>query len=339
MFHTNLTSINNFFLLGFPGLSPQYYGPVSAVLFILFLAIAVGNIFILMIVKCVKSLHKPTYLIFCHLALTDLLFGTVTLPKVISKYWFGDSIISFYGCFVQMYFVHFLGATHSFILMVMALDRFIAIVSPLRYPAVFTNSTASVLCGISWLMPSSWMVGLVFDALTSTFCNSNIIVQCYCDHITIMRLACGKIRRVELVAFSLAMFSLLVPLAFIIFSYFFIIGVVMRLSNSEGRIKTLSTCSPQLLITFLYYMPRCFVYLANNVGFTFSVPVRVVVVMLYSLLPAAVNPIIYCLKTKDIKEQLKRNFFTRKIKISTKTGLNTAQQCAVDKMITQRHVQ
>lgn len=320
MFYTNLTRINHFFLLGFPGLSTQYYGPASALLFLLFLAIAVGNIFILVIIKREKSLHKPSYLIFCHLALTDLLFGTVTLPKVISKYWFNDSIISFYGCFAQMYFVHFLGATHSFILMVMALDRFIAIVSPLRYPALFTNSTASVLCGISWLMPSSWMVGIVFDALTLPFCNSNIIVQCYCDHLTIMRLACGSVREVEVVAFGLAMFSLLVPLAFIIVSYFFIIGVVMRLSNSEGRIRALSTCSPQILITFLYYMPRCFVYLANKVGFTFSVPVRVVVVMLYSLLPAAVNPMIYCLKTKDIKEQLKRNYFMRNIIISTKTG-------------------
>ncbi|XP_073346457.1 olfactory receptor 52E8-like [Pagrus major] len=320
MFDTNVTRINNFFILGFPGLSPKYYGPASALLFILFLAIGVGNIFILAIVKYEKSLHKPTYLIFCHLALTDLLFGTVTLPKVISKYWFDDSIISFYGCFAQMYFVHFLGATHSFILMVMALDRFIAIISPLRYPILFTNGTASVLCGISWLMPSSWMVGIVFDALTLPFCNSNIIVQCYCDHIAITVLGCEHVQGVQLVAFGLAMFSLLVPLAFIIFSYFVIIGVVMRLSSSEGRIKTLSTCSPQLLITCLYYMPRCFVYLANNVGFSFSVPVRIVVVMLYSLLPAAVNPIIYCFKTKDIKEHLKRKFFMGKINTSTKTG-------------------
>uniref|UniRef100_A0A671Y0R6 Odorant receptor, family 30, subfamily BY, member 3 n=1 Tax=Sparus aurata TaxID=8175 RepID=A0A671Y0R6_SPAAU len=315
MFYTNLTRINHFFLLGFPGLSTQYYGPASALLFLLFLAIAVGNIFILVIIKREKSLHKPSYLIFCHLALTDLLFGTVTLPKVISKYWFNDSIISFYGCFAQMYFVHFLGATHSFILMVMALDRFIAIVSPLRYPALFTNSTASVLCGISWLMPSSWMVGIVFDALTLPFCNSNIIVQCYCDHLTIMRLACGSVREVEVVAFGLAMFSLLGPLTFIIFSYFSIIIAVLKMTATERRYKVLSTCAPQIFITCLYYVPRCFVYLANHLGYRVGTDARVVITMMYSLVPAIVNPVIYCFKTKDIKEALIQRFKSRKVRL------------------------
>ncbi|KAM6987518.1 olfactory receptor 52E8-like [Tautogolabrus adspersus] len=319
MLYTNVTSINNFFIIGFPGLSLEHYGLVSSLLFVLFLAIAVGNMFLLVYIKYERSLHKPTYLIFCHLALTDLAFGTVTLPKIISKYWFDDSIISFYGCFAQMYFVHFLGAAHSFILMVMALDRSIAICAPLRYTALFTNNMVSVLCVIAWLLPISWMVGVVLDALSLPFCNSNIIVQCYCDHIAITILGCENVREVQIVAFGLAMFSLLVPLGFIIFSYFVIIVAVMRISSAEGRIKTLSTCTPQLLITFLYYMPRCFVYLANNLGFTFSVPVRIVVVMLYSMLPAAVNPIIYCFKTKDIKESLKRRFLVRKVNISTKT--------------------
>nr|XP_046245042.1 olfactory receptor 1E3-like [Scatophagus argus] len=315
MLYTNVTRIKHFFLVGFPGLSSEYYGPVSFLLFVLFMAIAVGNIFILVFVKCERSLHKPTYLIFCHLALTDLLFGTVTLPRVISKYWFNDNIISFYGCFAQMYFVHCIGAVHSFILMVMAFDRFIAICAPLHYTAFFTNATVSVLCGISWFMPVSWMVGIVLHALTLPFCDKNIIVQCYCDHIAITSLGCENVREVQVIAFGLAMFSLLVPVGFIVISYFAIIVTVIRMSSPESRIKTLSTCTPQLLVTFLYYMPRCFVYLANNVGFTFSVPVRIVVVMMYSLLPAAINPIIYCFKTKDIKENLKKKIFKRKINI------------------------
>ncbi|XP_060901706.1 olfactory receptor 52Z1P-like [Labrus mixtus] len=319
MLYTNITSINHFFITGFPGLSLEHYGIVSCLLLVLFLAIVFGNMFLLVFVKCESSLHRPTYLIFCHLALTDLTFGTVTLPKIISKYWFDDSIISFYGCFAQMYFIHLIGAAHSFILMVMALDRSIAIYAPLRYTVLFTNTSASVLCVISWLLPTSWMVGVVLDALSLPYCNSNIIVQCYCDHIAITSLGCENVRDVHIVAFGLAMFSLLVPLGFIIISYFIIIVAVMRISSAQSRIKTLSTCTPQLLITFLYYMPRCFVYLANNVGFTFSVPVRIVVVMLYSLLPAAVNPIIYCFKTKAIKDSLKRKFLVRKVNIRTKT--------------------
>ncbi|KAM4566999.1 olfactory receptor 52E8-like [Odontesthes bonariensis] len=320
MLYTNITRIKDFFFVGFPGLLPKYFGPVSALLLVVFLVISVGNIFILMFVKSERSLHKPSYLIFCHLALTDLMFGTVTLPKAISKYWFNDSIISFYSCFAQMYFVHFLGATHSFILMVMALDRFIAITAPLQYVSLFTNTTVSVLCGISWFMPISWMVGVVLDALRLPFCNSNIIVQCYCDHLSIINLACENVRGSTVLGISLAMFSLLVPLGFIILSYFAIIVVVLRMSSSVGRMRTLSTCTPQLIITCLYYLPRCFVYLSNFVGFVFSAHIRIVVIMLYSLLPAAVNPIIYCFKTKDIKENLKKKFFARKVNSTTKTG-------------------
>ncbi|XP_041851090.1 olfactory receptor 52E8-like [Melanotaenia boesemani] len=320
MLYTNVTTIKDFFLVGFPGLLPEYYGPVSALLFVVFLAIAVGNIFILVIVKSERSLHKPTYLIFCHLALTDLMFGTVTLPKIISKYWFNDSIVAFYGCFAQMYFVHFLGATHSFILMVMALDRFIAICAPLRYISLFTNTTVSVLCGMSWFMPISWMLGVVYDALRIPFCNSNVIVQCYCDHLSITSLGCQYVREVKIVALGLAMFSLLLPLGFIIVSYFVIIVAVLRMSSSDSRMKTLSTCTPQLIITCLYYLPRCFVYLANFVGFQFSLSGQIIVVNLYSLLPSAVNPVIYCFKTKDIKENLKKKFLTCKINITTKTG-------------------
>ncbi|KAM6933324.1 olfactory receptor 52Z1P-like [Xenentodon cancila] len=321
MLYTNVTRINDFFLVGFPGLLPEYYGTVSTFLFLLFLAIAVGNIFILVFVICEKSLHKPSYLIFCHLALSDLMFGTVTLPRVVSKYWFNDNIISFYSCFVQMYFVHFLGAAHSFILMVMALDRFIAICAPLRYTSLFTKNTASVLCGISWLVPGSWMICIVVDSLSLPFCNSNIIVQCYCDHLSIINLGCENVQYSTILGLIGAMVSLLLPLGFNILSYFVIVVVVFRISSSEGRHKTLSTCIPQLLITGLYYMPRCFVYLANYVGYTFSTSIRIVVIMLYSLLPAAVNPIIYCFKTKDIKENLKRKYFSRKINVIKKSVL------------------
>ncbi|KAJ0063524.1 hypothetical protein NL108_002768, partial [Boleophthalmus pectinirostris] len=322
MSYNNGTRINHFFITGFPGLSAQYYVPVSLVLLIVFLAIAIGNIFILALVKCERHLHKPTYLIFCHLALTDLAFGTTTLPKIISKYWFDDSLIEFHSCFFQMFLVHFLGAAHSLILMVMALDRLLAISFPLRYSSAFTNKTVSILCGLSWFISMSWMVFIVIDAYTLPYCDSNIIVQCYCDHIGITALGCDKVRDVQVIAFGGAMFFLLVPLTFIISSYFAIIVAVMRISSHDGRMRALSTCTPQLLITLLYYLPRCFVYLANNVGFTFSVPIRILVVMLYSLIPAAVNPLIYCFKTKDIKECLNKRYNRTKIHIGLRQQLH-----------------
>lgn len=316
---SNFTRMRSFLILGFPGLSPQYYGLVSAMLFFIYVAIAVGNVFILTFVIYEKSLQKPTYLVFCHLALNDLTFGTVTLPKIISKYWFGDGIISFYGCFIQMFFVHYLGSVTSFILLVMALDRFIAICVPLRYPVLITNNIISVLCGFAWLIPLPLMVAVVLHVLTLPFCKSNVIAQCYCDHISITSQACGEnVKIVAVTTLCLAMFCLLLPLAFILFSYVSIFVIILRMSNATGRKKTLSTCTPQIFITSLFYLPRCFVYVANTVGFSFSLDLRIFLILLYSLLPAALNPIIYCFKTQDIKQKLIKRLKKTKIGIEIK---------------------
>lgn len=318
----NVTGTKSFFILGFPGLSPQYYGPVSALFFIIYLAIVFGNVFILTFVLCQKSLQKPTYLVFCHLALIDLTFGTVTLPKIISKYWFGGGGISFYGCFAQMFFVHYLGSVTSFILLVMAVDRFISICFPLRYAALVSKKVISALCGIAWFIPVSLLVTVLVQALALPFCSSNVIVQCFCDHISITSQACGEgVQSVRVSTLCIALFCLLLPLVFIVFSYVSIIAVIAKMSNAAGRRKTLSTCTPQLFVTCLFYLPRCFVYVANTVGFYFSVDVRILLILLYSLVPPAVNPLIYCFKTQDIKQTLMRKLRNTGFRIEVNISL------------------
>ncbi|KAM9317731.1 olfactory receptor 52E8-like [Pholidichthys leucotaenia] len=320
--NANVSRMKSFFILGFPGLSAQYHGPVSSLLFLIYLTIAIGNMFILAFVVYEKSLQKPTYLVFCHLALNDLTFGTATLPKIISKYWFGDNIIPFYGCFAQMFFVHYLGSVTSFILLVMALDRFIAICIPLRYRVLITNSTIFVLCGFAWFIPLPLMVAVIIHVLKLPFCKSNVIAQCYCDHISITSQACGEdVKHVAVTSLCVAMFCLLLPLAFILFSYISIIVAILKMSNAAGRRKTLSTCTPQIFITCLFYLPRCFIYVANTVGFSFSIDVRILLILLYSLFPPAVNPIIYCFKTQDIKQLLVKKLKKTKIGVDIKLSL------------------
>lgn len=315
---SNVTRISSFTILGFPGLSPQYYGPVSALLFIIYLTIAVGNVFILAFVASQRPLQRPTYLVFCHLALNDLTFATATLPKVISKYWFGDGRISFHGCFTQMFFVHYLGSVTSFTLLVMALDRFVAVCLPLRYAALVSNATISVLCGLAWLVPLPLVAAVVLHALTLPFCGSSVIAQCYCDHISITSQACGEdVGVVKVTSLCIAMFCLLLPLAFILFSYSSIIVAVAKMSNA-GRRKTLSTCTAQIFVTCLFYLPRCFVYVANTVGFSFSLDVRILLILLYSLFPPAVNPVIYCFKTQDIKKRLLKKLRASRVGMEAK---------------------
>lgn len=317
----NVTGTESFFILGFPGLAPRYYGLVSALFLIIYLAIVFGNVFILTFVMCQKPLQKPMYLVFCHLALIDLTFGTVTLPKIISKYFFSSGNISFNGCFTQMFFVHYLGSVTSFILLVMALDRFISICLPLRYTVLVSKKFISALCGIAWFIPVSLLVTVMVQALALTFCKPKLIVQCFCDHISITNQACGEgVQSVRVSALCIALFCLLLPLAFIVFSYISIIVVIMKRSSIAGRRKTLSTCTPQLFITCLFYLPRCFVYVANTVGFYFSVDVRILLILLYSLVPPAVNPFIYCFKTQDIKQTLMKKLRKTRIGIEVNTS-------------------
>ncbi|KAM9733208.1 olfactory receptor 52B2-like [Menidia menidia] len=319
MKYTNITTIKDFIITGFPGLPPEYFGLVSGVLLLVYLVIVFGNAFIIGVIIYERVLHKPMYLIFCHLAMTDIFFGTVTLPKIIARYWWNDMITSFGVCFAQMYFVHALGATHSLILFMMALDRFIAIWVPLRYQGLFTNKTATICCILCWVFTFIRLMGIVLHALTLPFCDLNVILQCYCDHISITRLACGDgVAYVKSVALGNAMITLMVPLTFIIFSYFSIIIAVLRMPQTESRYKVLSTCAPQIFITCLYYVPRCFVYLTNHLGFKYSLDASIIITMMYSLIPAAANPVIYSLKTRDIKNALIKRYKNRKISFQIK---------------------
>ncbi|KAL4647776.1 olfactory receptor 2AT4-like [Arapaima gigas] len=306
------TNVTEFLLMGFPGLKPWYYGPVAALFFIVYLAIVSGNGFILVFVASERSLQKPTYLIFCNLALSDIVFATATLPKAIARYWAEDKIISFNACFLQMFMVHLLGSISSFLLMIMALDRYIAICSPLRYHTLIKNSSMLIMCGLSWLIPSTWMAVILIQAYSLSYCSSNKIFQCYCDHIGIVQLACENTRQIQIATFIIAMTVLLGPLTFVLFSYISIIIAVMKIANLEGRYKTFSTCSPQLFIICLYYFPRCFNYLASSFGFSLNADVRIVMILLYSLFPPLVNPLIYCFRTKEIKEMVSTRFKTLK---------------------------
>nr|XP_023656105.1 olfactory receptor 2AT4-like [Paramormyrops kingsleyae] len=311
--YSNATKVTEFILTGFPGLQPSYFGFISVVLLFVYLAIVGGNSFIFTVIVIERSLQKPTYLLYCNLAVSDLIFATTTLPKVISRYLAEDKIISFPACFLQMFIIHLLGHCNSLLMMIMALDRYVAICNPLRYQMLIKNSTILTLCSISWLFSFMWMVIILIRSVTLPYCNSNIIVQCYCDHFQITNLACVNVNNVQMTAFVEAMIILLGPLAFIIFSYISIIISVLKIADSEGRHKTFSTCSPQLFIIGLYYLPRCFVYIANTINLKISTDVRILMIMLYSLFPPIVNPLIYCFKTKEIKDTLSAKVKKKKL--------------------------
>ncbi|XP_051521454.1 odorant receptor 103-1 [Myxocyprinus asiaticus] len=313
----NLSYIKDFFIVGFPGLHTSYHGAMAALLLFVYVCILVGNGTFLALFTLEKCLHKPMYYVILNLVVSDVLFSTTTLPKIISKYWFQAGNISFTGCFIQMYLVHFFGSTNSFFLGIMAFDRYVAICNPLRYPNIVTRSSILSLCFIGWVLAHTCPLMMVIRAYPLPYCAENTIIQCYCDHISITSLACTNRALYSVPAFVFAMVVLLGPLAYIVFSYGAIFVAVLRISSTQGRLKTFSTCSPQLVIIALYFLPRCFIYLSSNIGINFSTDSRLVIIMMYSLFPPMINPLIYCLRTKDVKESL-----LKRLKTSTSPQYN-----------------
>ncbi|XP_012986744.1 olfactory receptor 2AT4 [Esox lucius] len=311
----NQSFVTEFFIVGFPGLQPEYQGLVSAVLFLVYVCILIGNVVVLILFATQNVLHKPMYFIYLSLVVSDLLFSTTTLPNIIARYWFQAGVVSFFGCFLQMYLVHYCGTVTSFILLIMALDRYVAICYPLRYPMIIKKSTVHILNLTAWMLAHPPCLSIVIRAYPLPYCASNKIQHFHCDHTSITKLACTDRTPYSFPAFVVAMVVLLVPLTFIIFSYCSIIVAVLKIASTQGRIKTLATCSGQLIIIALYFLPRCFVYLSSNIGIVFSPDVRIVIIMLYSLLPPMINPLIYCLRAKEIKQILIKQFRQTQVSI------------------------
>ncbi len=157
------------------------------------------------------------YIIMLSLSLSDIGFCTAALPKVISRYWFNDGYIGFYVCLFQRQMIHYFVTLNSFIMMIMALDRYLAICYPLRYPVLMTNRTMRLLIGFSWVTAMIVPTNSLMQTLKLPFCGPNMIAHCYCDGIAINQLACADATLTKLNAYAVAMFVLLVPFSFIIF--------------------------------------------------------------------------------------------------------------------------
>ncbi|XP_075706027.1 olfactory receptor 2AP1-like [Rhinoderma darwinii] len=305
-----------FILAGFPGIAEKFDTPVSIALFLVYLVSLCSNGTVIALILCNQRLYQPMYVFILNLAISDLLFDTVTLPKIIAKYWFDDGSISFAGCIFQVFCAHFLGSFDSYILLLMAIDRYVAICKPLRYPSIITNRRTIILCCFFWLI--SAMIGLVIALLDSTipFCGPNEIRSCYCTNTGVLSLACKDVSLLKGLIFGIAMFVLLLPLAFILFSYVVIIKVIISQTQSESRRRAFYTCATHLCVIGLYFFPRIFVYVANQLKLILNEDINVLILCLYTFVPHMANPIIYCLRTKEIRKTFK-NLMKRRILMKT----------------------
>ncbi|NXC48493.1 O52B2 protein, partial [Penelope pileata] len=292
-----------FVLAGIPGMEELHVW-LSIPFCSMYVAALLGNGVLLLVVWAERSLHQPMYLFLCMLAATDLVLSTTTVPKMLALFWFGAGEISFDACLAQMFFLHSSSLTESVILLAMAFDRFMAICHPLRYTAVMTPATVTKL-GLAGLLRSCCIIlPCVFLLRRLPFCGHRLVPHTYCEHMGIARLACADISANVVYGLAGPLAAAVLDLLLIAASYARILRALFRLPSQTARHRAFSTCISHLWVIFLLYAPAFFTVLTHRFGRDIPRHVHILLANLYVLFPPLLNPIVYGVRTQQIREKV-----------------------------------
>ncbi|XP_020008427.2 olfactory receptor 52P1 [Castor canadensis] len=304
--YTNLDP-SIFFLLGIPGLE-QFHLWLSLPVFCLGTATIVGNITILVVVVTEPALHKPVYFFLCMLSTIDLAASLSTAPKLLAILWCGAGHISASACLAQMFFIHAFCMMESTVLLAMAFDRYVAICHPLRYVTILTETiivrigVVAMVRGSLLMLPCPFLIGRL------SFCQSHVIPHTYCEHMAVVKLACGDTRLNHVYGLTIALLVIGVDLFCIGLSYALIAQAVLRLSSQEARSKALGTCGSHVCVILISYTPALFSFFTHRFGHHVPHHIHILLANVYLLFPPALNPVVYGVKTKEIRERVIRAF-------------------------------
>ncbi|XP_021061460.1 olfactory receptor 52H1-like [Mus pahari] len=300
----NVSSYNTgpFTLSGIPGLE-QYHVWISIPFCFIYLVAILGNSILLYLIAVEHSLHSPMFFFLSMLAMTDLILSTTCVPKTLSIFWFGPQEISFPGCLTQLFFLHYSFVLDSAILLAMAFDRYVAICSPLRYTTILTpKAIVKIAVGISF-RSFCVFVPCVFLVNRLPFCGTHIIAHTYCEHIGVARLACADISINIWYGFCVPIMTVIIDVILIAISYTLILCAVFRLPSQDARQKALSTCGSHVSVILMFYIPAFFSILAHRFGRNVPRTFHIMFANLYVIIPPALNPIVYGVKTKQIRDK------------------------------------
>ncbi|XP_038621186.1 olfactory receptor 10A3-like [Tachyglossus aculeatus] len=303
MMRGNQSAMTDFILLGFSNF-PKMQFLLFVVILIIYLIILVGNMVIVFIITLEQSLHIPMYLFLRILSISETCFSGTIVPKMLVILSTDHKTISFAGCVVQMYFILFLGVTECFLLCAMAYDRYVAICNPLHYPvlmskAVVTNLTAgSVISGsVIAMIQTPWVFSF-------PFCGHNEINHLFCETPPVLEIVCGDTSVFEIYACVGTISVVMLPFLMILLSYTRILYTIMKMSSTAGRQKAFSTCASHLTSVTLFYGPGNLLYLQPKASYTAET--KELLSLAYTLLTPLLNPLIYSLRSSEMKGALKK---------------------------------
>ncbi|XP_041629448.1 putative olfactory receptor 5AK3 [Vulpes lagopus] len=302
MTRENSTEVTEFFLLGF-GAQHKYRYFLFIVFLVIYATSMMGNIGIILLIKTDSRLQTPMYFFLQHLAFVDICYTSAITPKMLQNFILENKSISFEGCAMQLLIYATFATSDCYLLAAMAVDCYVAICNPLHYPMIMSRRVCIQLVAGSYIIGSinaSVHTGFTFSLY---FCKSNTINHFFCDVPPILALSCSSIDINIMLLVVFVGFNLMFTVLVVISSYIYIMAAILKISSATERKKAFSTCSSHLTAIIIFYTTLSYMYLqpqANN-----SQENMKVTSVFYGIVIPFLNPLIYSLRNKEVKEALK----------------------------------
>ncbi|KAK7797911.1 hypothetical protein U0070_015978 [Myodes glareolus] len=279
----------------------------------MYLTTVLGNLIIIILILLDSHLHTPMYLFLSNLSFSDLCFSSVTMPKFLQNIQSQDPSIPYADCLTQMYFLSFFGDMECFLLVVMAYDRYVAICFPLHYTSIMSPKLCACLLLPLWMLTTFHAMLHTLLLARLSFCENNIILHFFCDISALLKIACSETYVNKLMIFIMSGLIGIIPFVLIVMSYAKIVFSILNVPSTQGIHKVFSTCGSHLSVVSLFYGTIIGLYFcpsANN-----STVKEITMAMMYTVVTPMLNPFIYSLRNRDIKEALRRVLCNKKISL------------------------
>nr|XP_058162294.1 olfactory receptor 8H1-like [Dasypus novemcinctus] len=299
----NYTNGRDFILLGL--IKSEEISQFFFILFLLIYLITVlGNTGMILIVYLDLQLHTPMYFFLSHLSFLDICYSTVIIPKTLENLLTSNKYISFFDCFTQMFFFVFLVGTEFFFLSSMAYDRYVAICNPLHYQVFMSRRLCYTFITASYMIGFTQSLAIVLCISSLHFCKLHVVYHFFCDTTPVLALSCTDTRGTEIMIIIIAFIDIMGSLITITVSYVSILSNILKINSTSGKRKAFSTCASHLLGVTIFYSTMTFTYLKPKDSY--SLGRDQVASVFYTMVIPMLNPLIYSLRNKEVKNALIR---------------------------------
>ncbi|XP_003781470.1 olfactory receptor 51G2-like [Otolemur garnettii] len=300
-------SFSTFQVTGIPGLEAVHIW-ISIPFCAMFFITLVGNMTILTVIWREQTLHVPMYLFLAMLAASDLGLSLFTFPTMLRVFWLDARELTSSACFIQMFFIHTFQDFESAIILAMAFDRYVAISRPLHYSSILTNSVIARISIAIVLRTLTVQVPLPVLLRRLCFCRSNVLSHSYCLHPDILKLSCSNTRVNSIFGLFVVLSTMGLDFLLIILSYALILKTVLSIASHGGRLKALNTCISHISAVIVFFTPMICLSMLHRFGPRLPSQVYVTIANMHFLIPPVMNPIVYVVKTKQIREKILKLF-------------------------------